>query len=308
MGQHNTIICLMGPTASGKTDIAIELLKHLPVDIISVDSAMVYRGMDIGTAKPEPAVLAAAPHRLINLCEPFETYSAAQFRQDALQEIEAILAAKRIPLLVGGTMMYFKALQQGLSILPAANPQIREELTLEAAQKGWQALHERLQAVDPISAAKIHPNDAQRLQRALEVYLITGQPVSILQQAAKQPLPYRVINLILAPGDKNLLKERIAARFRQMLTKGFIDEVINLRLDTRLTIAAPSMRAVGYRQIWQYLDGEISYQEMQEHGIIATQQLAKRQFTWLNAWENANWFDSLDSLLLNKLLRVLENV
>lgn len=305
--QQKTIVCLMGPTASGKTDLAIDLLKYAPFEIISVDSAMVYRGMDIGTAKPEPAILQIAPHRLINQCEPYEAYSAAQFRSDALQEIENIFALGRIPLLVGGTMLYFKALQQGLATLPEANPLIRAQLLAEAEQSGWASLYARLQKIDPIAAARIHPNDPQRLQRALEVYLITGQSIThLLAESQQTPFPYPVINLILAPSDRNLLREKIVQRFSKMLTKGFVEEVQRLQQDPRLTVDKPAMKSVGYRQVWLYLQGILGYQDMQERGIIATQQLAKRQLTWLRTWPNASCFDSCAPNTMEKILLCLQ--
>lgn len=303
------IVCLMGPTASGKTDLAIELVKQGPFEIVSVDSAMVYRGMDIGTAKPDPITLRTAPHRLIDICEPYQNYSVAQFRADAYQAIEHIFSAGKIPLLVGGTMLYFKGLLEGLSNLPMANPQIRGELLAEAGSHGWQSLHQRLQTVDPIAAARIHPNDPQRLQRALEIYLITGKPMTeLLAEHKKEQFPYKVINLILFPSDRILLREKILRRFRQMLTKGLILEVEQLKKDTRLTLEQPSMKSVGYRQVWLYLEGKLSYQDMEERGIIATQQLAKRQLTWLRTWPNASLFDSEDPRIKEKIFHYLKDM
>lgn len=306
---HNTVICLLGPTASGKTDLAIELFNKGPFDIISVDSAMVYRGMDIGTAKPDPILLQRVPHQLIDICEPTEAYSAAQFRTDAQLAIKRSFTLKRIPLLVGGTMLYFKALQQGLSPLPVADPEIRAQLSAEAEQLGWASLYAKLQRIDPLSAARIHPNDPQRIQRALEVYLITGKTMSfLLTEHPQQPLPYQTINLILAPAERSRLKERITHRFSEMLTKGLIHEVEQLRSKySALTADMPAMRSVGYRQVWQYLDGEISYQEMQKQGVYATEQLAKRQFTWLRAWQNAHWFDNAEKGLVAKVLQFLSH-
>ncbi len=273
----------MGPTASGKTDLAVALVEALPVEIVSVDSALVYRGMDIGTAKPEAETLARAPHRLIDICEPDEVYSAARFRDDALAEIEQIHAAGRIPLLVGGTMLYFRALLDGFSELPSADPVIRARLEAEAGEYGWEHLHRRLQAVDPEAAARIHPNDPQRLQRALEVWEITGEPISRLQQIRHGGLRSRfsVASVALVPADRAILHERIARRFDAMLAAGFIDEVASLRASGKLDLSLPSMKSVGYRQVWQYLDGELDYREMREKGIVATRQLAKRQLTWL---------------------------
>ena len=284
-------IMLMGPTASGKTDLAVELVRQLPCDIVSVDSAMVYRGMDIGTAKPGPEILAVAPHRLIDICEPSEVYSAARFREDALRAMAAIHAAGRIPLLVGGTMLYFRALQTGLSPLPPADPEVRGRLEAEAAERGWPHLHERLACVDPVAARRIHPNDPQRLQRALEVYELTGCPLSTLQQrgAAVDDLPYRLLKLVRAPRERAVLHRRIARRFHAMLEQGFEQEVRGLWARGDLTPQSPAMRSVGYRQILKYLSGAYTYRDMVERGIIATRQLAKRQFTWLRAEANCHW-------------------
>lgn len=302
-----TAVFIMGPTASGKTALAVECVKALPCDIISVDSALVYRGMDIGTAKPDAETLRIAPHRLINLIDPAEAYSAAQFRQDALREIADIASHGRIPLLVGGTMLYFRALQQGLSALPSAEPEVRERLEQEAAQQGWAYMHQRLAQVDPASAARIHPNDPQRIQRALEVYETTGQAMSELwQQQDEQPLPYNVIKIALLPADREVLRERIALRFRQMLELGLVDEVRALRARGDLNLAMPSMRSVGYRQVWEYLDGMLSYEDMVEKGIIATRQLAKRQLTWLRKEPKCNVYD-INPLNYAEILKNLKN-
>jgi len=277
-------IFLMGPTASGKTDLAVALVEALPLEIISVDSALVYRGMDIGTAKPDAATLARAPHRLIDFLDPGEAYSAAQFRQDALREIESVLGAGRVPLLVGGTMLYFRALQYGLSDLPSADPEVRARLDAWAERDGWRALHDRLRDVDPEAAARIHPNDPQRLQRALEVYELTGRPLSSFHQAGRAgDFPYRLLKLGLVPRDRGLLHDRIAARFERMLQAGLVDEVKALRARGDLDIGLPSMRSVGYRQVWEYLDGNYDYETMVRKGIAATRQLAKRQLTWLRS-------------------------
>ncbi|MGY0220001.1 tRNA (adenosine(37)-N6)-dimethylallyltransferase MiaA [Endozoicomonadaceae bacterium StTr2] len=303
-------IFLMGPTASGKTDLAIKLSQQLPCDIISVDSAMVYRDMDIGTAKPSHEELAQAPHRLIDFQDPAEPYSAADFRRDALDEINRIVAAGRIPLLVGGTMLYFKALKEGLSTLPPADEKIRAQLLQEAEEKGWPALHEELQRVDPVAGARINPNDPQRMQRALEIYRLTGRSMTELQQETPpggDDFPCRILSLAVAPEERSVLHERIALRYRKMLEQGFIDEVKALRQRDDLNISLPSIRAVGYRQVWEYLDGNLSYDEMVDKGIIATRQLAKRQFTWLRSWPDLNWLDSLSDTLLEDAMALVEN-
>lgn len=301
-------VCLMGPTASGKTDLAVALVETLPLDIISVDSVMVYRGMDIGSAKPDAGTLARAPHRLIDICDPAEPYSAARFRDDALREMAEITAQGRIPLLVGGTMLYFRALMNGLSTLPSADADIRTRLEAEAEVDGWASLHRRLAEVDPEAAARIHPNDPQRLQRALEVYELTGTPLSELQrtQQADQPLPYRIAKLAVAPADRTILHERIAQRYELMLQNGLIDEVEALRQRGDLHQDMPALRAVGYRQVWEYLSGSLNYTEMVERGIIATRQLAKRQFTWLRSEPELTLLDSLDRRLRETALKFIE--
>jgi tRNA dimethylallyltransferase len=298
----------MGPTASGKTDLAVELVRRLPVEIISVDSAMVFRGMDIGTAKPDTQTLTEAPHRLIDILDPAEAYSAARFREDALQHMAEITAAGKIPLLVGGTMLYYRALQQGLATLPEADPAVRARLEAEAQEKGWQALHDRLARVDPPSAERIHPNDPQRLQRALEVYELSGQPLSELwRQQQGNALPYRLVKLVVAPDDRADLHERIALRFELMLQQGLIEEVEALYRRGDLSPDLPSIRCVGYRQVWQYLAGELSREGMSERGIVATRQLAKRQFTWLRSEENLRWFATFDDRLVEKVLKFLDD-
>lgn len=291
-------IALMGPTASGKTAVAVELCERLPVEIVSVDSAQVYRGLDIGTAKPDAATLARAPHRLIDIRDPGEVYSAAQFRTDALAAMAAISAAGRIPLLVGGTMLYFQALLFGLSELPPADPAIRRQIDEEAAARGWEALHGELAVVDPAAAARIHPGDPQRLQRALEVWRATGRPLSDWQRrgAARQKepwpqpaadLPCRVLQLAIAPGDRAVLHERIAGRFEAMVAAGLVGEVQAL-LDAGVDSGAPALRSVGYRQVCDYLAGELNREQMIQRGIVATRQLAKRQLTWLRSWRQVN--------------------
>ncbi len=304
-GARPPVIFLMGPTASGKTAAAVEIVRHLPVEIISVDSALIYRGMNIGTAKPSPHVLAQAPHRLIDILEPGEAYSAARFREDALREIADIQAHGRVPLLVGGTMLYFRALQYGLSELPKADPAVRARLEEEVREQGLQALHARLAEVDPQAAARIHANDPQRILRALEVYELAGRPMSELMARGRvEPFPYSVAKWIVAPRDRKWLHQRIEARFRQMLREGFIEEVQALRERGDLDLSKPSMRAVGYRQVWEYLEGRYDYEKMVERGIIATRQYAKRQMTWLRSEQGASWFMSddpeLPALLLNR--------
>lgn len=301
-------VCLMGPTASGKTDLAVTLVETLPMEIISVDSVMVYRGMDIGSAKPNSETLARAPHRLIDICDPLEAYSAARFRDDALREMADITARDRIPLLVGGTMLYFRALLAGLSTLPSADVEIRTRLEEEAAAEGWASLHRRLTEVDPEAGARIHPNDPQRIQRALEVYELTGTPLSELQQSQQcdQPLPYRIIKLAVAPVDRTILHERIAQRFELMLQNGLIEEVETLRQRGDLHLDLPALRAVGYRQVWEYLSGKLDYTAMVERGIIATRQLAKRQFTWLRSEPELTLLDSLDRRLREMALKIIQ--
>lgn len=303
----------MGPTCSGKTGAAVELVQRLPVEIINVDSALVYQGLDIGAARPEPEVLAKAPHRLLGFLDPAEPYSAARFREDALREIADIHAAGRVPLLVGGTMLYFKALQQGLADLPAADPQVRAEIDAIAREHGWPEVHRLLAEVDPEAAARLKPNDGQRLQRALEVYRITGESLSALHRRQQSvalsdtgaggapAFPYTANCFALAPGSRALLHERIAMRFRAMLEQGLVAEVERLRERADLHRELPAIKAVGYRQVWDYLDGRYGYEEMVERGIIATRQLAKRQFTWLRGWPDLEWFDSDAADLIEQL-------
>jgi tRNA dimethylallyltransferase len=284
-------IFLMGPTASGKTDLAIELHERLPVGLISVDSAMVYRGMDIGTAKPSAEELARAPHRLIDICDPAESYSAARFREDALREMREISASGRIPLLVGGTMLYFRALQYGLSELPAADPAIRARLEAELRRSGLAALHDRLADVDPLAAQRIHRNDPQRTLRALEVWESTGRRLSELQAAAGEAMPFRPLKLVRSPGSRAELYERINQRFLAMLERGLVEEVEALVARGDLDPEMPSMRSVGYRQVWAWLRGEFSRDQMVERGQAATRQLAKRQITWLRSESACLWLD-----------------
>ncbi|ALT00031.1 tRNA (adenosine(37)-N6)-dimethylallyltransferase MiaA [Lacimicrobium alkaliphilum] len=285
-------IFLMGPTASGKTDLAIRLTQELPCEIISVDSAMIYKGMDIGTAKPSAEELAAAPHRLIDILDPAQSYSAADFRQDALREMQDITRRGNIPLLVGGTMMYFKVLLEGISPLPAADKTVRAEIEAEAATSGWSELHQQLAAVDEVSARRIHPNDPQRLTRALEVYRLTGKSLTQLSQQSSPPLPYQVTQFAIAPADRQVLHERIARRFELMLQQGFEQEVRKLFQRTDLHEDLPAIRCVGYRQMWEYLQQRYDHQEMVFRAIVATRQLAKRQLTWLRSWQDLNWLDT----------------
>ncbi|MBU6510180.1 MAG: tRNA (adenosine(37)-N6)-dimethylallyltransferase MiaA [Gammaproteobacteria bacterium] len=286
-------ILLMGPTAAGKTALALELVRRFPCDIISVDSAMVYRGMDIGTAKPDAATLRSAPHRLIDILDPAESYSAGRFRQDALAAMAEITAAGRVPLLVGGTMLYFRALQQGLAQLPTAEAHLRAELDARAARLGWPALHAELARVDPAAAARIHVHDPQRIQRALEVFYLTGRPVSELHAAAEvQDSMYRYVRLAVAPASRAQLHEHIVSRFQAMMAAGFLAEVAGLRKRGDLSRVHTSMRAVGYRQLWEHLDGECDLPTAVQRGIVATRRYAKRQFTWLRAETGVQWFES----------------
>ena len=297
-------IFLMGPTASGKSALAMELVQRLPCDIISVDSALVYRGMDIGTAKPTATELALAPHRLIDLLDPAQAYSAADFCRDALREMAAITAAGRIPLLVGGTMLYYKALLDGLSPLPEADPQIRAQIEAEAQALGWAVLHQQLLQIDPVAGARIHPNDPQRLSRALEVYRITGKSMTELTQQSGTELPYRTLQYAIAPADRALLRQRIAERFDAMLAQGFEAEVRTLFDRGDLSPDLPSIRCVGYRQMWDYLAGVIDYEEMRYRGTVATNQLAKRQLTWLRGWSHPlTWLETGSQLNPDIILR-----
>lgn len=297
-------IFLMGPTAAGKTDTAIALHEQLGHELISVDSAMVYRGMDIGSAKPSATELARAPHRLIDLRDPTEPYSAADFRQDALNEMRQISAAGKVPLLVGGTMLYYKHLVEGVANMPAADPVIRERLAAQRQAEGLEALHQTLMDVDPISAQRIHPNDPQRLMRALEVYYASGRPMSELwKEQQPETFPWRVLSIALSPSDRSVLHARIEKRFTAMLSEGLIDEVAALKKRDDLHIDLPAMKSVGYRQVWEYLDGEYDYAALKERGVIATRQLAKRQLTWLRSWSNLAWIDSQQAGVVDKTLK-----
>ena len=290
--QHPPAIFLMGPTASGKTALAIEMCKRFPVDIISVDSALVYRGMDVGTAKPDAGTLRRAPHALIDIRDPAETYSVAEFRADALEEMSKITNRGRVPLLAGGTMLYFRALSRGLARLPAASPVIRQVIEEQAREAGWHAMHAQLAARDPEIAGRIHPNDSQRISRALEVIELTGRKMSELQQEQEeQALEYRVLKIIACPQPRATLHARIEMRFQQMLEEGFMDEMEALRKRGDLKREMPSMRCVGYRQAWGYLESEDSFDEMRLKAVAATRQLAKRQLTWLRQETGALWYD-----------------
>jgi len=307
-------ICLMGPTAAGKTALAVELVQRLPFEIINVDSAQIYQQMDVGTGKPDAATLKRAPHRLLDFLDPAERYSAAQFRDDALREMRDIHAQGRVPLLVGGTMLYFRALRYGLAEMPSADPEVRQEIETLAQREGWSAVHERLAAVDPEAAQRIHPNDPQRLQRALEVWMVSGRTMTSLHRnptdggADDRELPFRLEFFSVQPGLRSVLHEKITARFRQMLDDGFVEEVERLYQRGDLGLHLPSMRSVGYRQIWQYLEGEIRFEAMVERGIIATRQLAKRQVTWLRSWQSLRNFDSEDTRTLDHLLSDLKTL
>ena len=297
----------MGPTASGKTDLAMKLYDQLPCEIVSVDSAMIYRGMNIGTAKPDAELLSKYPHRLIDIRDPDEAYSAAEFRRDALALIEEIRAAGKIPLLTGGTMLYFHALKNGLASLPKADSGVRERILNQAQAEGWDAIHRRLAEVDPESAARLNPNDSQRLQRALEVYEISGRTMTELwaEQEAQKP-DFKIIPMAVMPTERSELHDRIAQRFDIMLDQGFVDEVKTLWDRGDLNLQMPSVRCVGYRQVWEYFAGTWDYDTMKFKGVVATRQLAKRQVTWLRSWENLAWMDTHDPKLLSNALKLIE--
>lgn len=323
-------ICLMGPTAAGKTDLALALTQSLPCDIVSVDSALIYKGMDIGTAKPDKAFLKQAPHRLIDIIEPYESYSVARFYRDAKREMQTITEAGRVPLLVGGTMMYYRIIQQGIADLPSADEQVRQEISKVAEQQGWAYIHRLLAEVDPEAAERIKPTDPQRLQRALEIYRVTGTSMTQIWQDQRDAagkknqcsytdtqndswsgglpaLPYRFLNFSIAPQDRKVLHQRIAQRFDSMLENGFIEEVKGFYAHEKMHAALPSMRCVGYRQAWDFLDGKLSYDELRERGVIATRQLAKRQLTWLRSWPNLYQLETNDIKVLAKALKIVEN-
>jgi len=294
-GEPPPAIVLMGPTASGKTRLALDLAHVLPLEVVSVDSAQVYRDMNVGTAKPSAAQRAAVPHHLIDIIDPTEAYSAARFREDALRLMREITARRRIPLLVGGTMLYFKALREGLSDLPESDAKVRADIDAAAAQRGSQALHAELARVDPETATRLKPTDAQRIQRALEIFRISGKPMSqLLRRGKSAALPFRLIELALVPSDRGALHRRIEERFDAMLERGLVEELRALRERYALRPGLPSMRCVGYRQVWQFLEGQIDRDELRNRGIFATRQLAKRQLTWLRATPEIRSFDCLD--------------
>jgi tRNA dimethylallyltransferase len=297
-------IALMGPTAAGKTALALDWAERLGTEVISVDSALVYRGLDIGAAKPTPAELARVRHHLVDIRDPHDAYSAADFAADALVPMQALAAQGQVPVLVGGTGLYFRALLDGLSDLPEADPALRAQIEREAAERGWPAMHAAMAAVDPAAARRIHANDPQRITRALEVYRAGGIPISTLQTSSRRrPFPFRMLRLVLTPADRSVLHSRIESRFDAMLAAGFLDEVRRLAADPRLHPDLPAIRAVGYRQAWAHLDGTLDFEAFRAQGIAATRQLAKRQLTWLRGEHDARWFDpqtdrrSLDTAL-----------
>lgn len=301
MNDAKPVIAIMGPTASGKTGLALELASVADIEIISVDSALVFRSMNIGTAKPTAEEQAIAPHWLLDIRDPAEAYSVAEFCRDATALIADVHQRNRVPVLVGGTMMYFNALINGISSLPKSDERIRDEILAQAEQDGWQKLHEELCSVDPVSGARIHPNDPQRLTRALEVFRNTGKTLTAWQQEKVERCPYAITQFAIAPQDRSVLHERIAKRFDEMLQNGFIGEVKNLYERGDLHEGLPSIRSVGYRQVWQFLEGQLDREEMRERGIIATRQLAKRQLTWLRGWPDLHWLDTFSKDNLTKI-------
>ncbi len=294
-------IFIIGPTASGKTGLAMKLMEHFPIELISVDSALIYKDMDIGTAKPTAEELAIAPHRLISFLDPSQSYSAADFRKDALREMQEITEKGKIPVLVGGTMLYYRALENGLAVLPEAAPEVRKKLSDEAEEKGWDVLHQRLVEVDPVAGQRIHPNDKQRIQRALEVFELTGKPLTELQKEAQlDALPYRLLKIALIP-EREWIRDLAEKRFEIMVEQGFLNEVKTLYERDDLHDDLPSIRCVGYRQAWQYLEGKLDADEMKERAVIATRQLAKRQMTWMRSEPDITRYDAknyqLDSVV-----------
>jgi len=301
MRQDYPVIALMGPTASGKTGLAIELAKELGGEVISVDSALIYKGMDIGTAKPTEEEKDGIPHWLIDTHDPSESYSVSEFFDDAIVRVSEIISRGNVPILAGGTMMYFNALVKGIADLPEASAEIRAEIEAEANQLGWQVLHEQLTQVDATCAEKIHPNDPQRLTRALEVYRSTGKPLSWWQAQPHKKAPFELLQFAIAPEERRVLHQRIERRFDIMLENNFIAEVEKLHQRPQLHIDLPAIRSVGYRQVWEYLDGHIDYATMRDRGIIATRQLAKRQLTWLRSWKSLFWLDTFADDNLKKI-------
>jgi len=297
-------ISIMGPTASGKTALAMALSDRLPCELISVDSALIYRGMDIGTAKPSPNELKQYPHKLIDILDPADSYSVADFRRDALREMNEISQRGNIPVLVGGTMLYFKSLIDGIATLPASDEATREQIAQEARERGWLDLHKELEQIDPESAKRIHPNDPQRLGRALEVHRISGKTMSSLMRDNCQPAPFNFAQFAVAPESRATLHELIASRFDIMLDSGFEAEVAALKQREDLNLDLPSMRCVGYRQMWQYLSGELNLQDMREKALAATRQLAKRQLTWLRGWSNVTWLDTFATDNIQSVLKL----
>ena len=301
INSASPVIAIMGPTASGKTGLALDIAAKVESEVISVDSALVYKGMDIGTAKPTQEERAGVVHHLIDIIDPAQSYSVSQFVNDTNALIGDILARGKVPILAGGTMMYFNALINGISPLPKSDEKIRDEITQQAQRLGWSKLHDELRGVDPISGERIHPNDPQRITRALEVYRSTGKTLTHWQQQEGEKCPYNIAQFAIAPADRAVLHERIATRFDLMLEQGFENEVVKLYERSDLHEDLPSIRSVGYRQMWQYLDGQLSYAEMRERGIIATRQLAKRQLTWLRGWEQVTWLDTFANDNLTKI-------
>ena len=306
------VICLMGPTASGKTSLAVDLVQQHPFQIVSVDSAQIYQQMNIGTGKPQKGVLDIAPHRLIDFIDPAVPYSASQFRTDAFREIDEILEVGDTPLLVGGTMLYFRVLRDGLADMPHADPEVRAEIEKLAQEQGWEAVHQQLAAVDPDSAARIHPNDPQRTQRALEVYRVSGKTITSFhaEMRAQQEalLPYNLHFFAIQPEDRGVLHGQIETRFRQMLNEGLVDEVQALRARGDLNHQLPSIKSVGYRQVWQYLDDEVDYDGMVERSIIATRQLAKRQLTWLRSWPSLQSLSNSSAHSVQHVLKYMDTI
>ena len=295
-------IVITGPTASGKTALALQLAAQMDVEIISADSAQVYRGMDIGTAKPDAATLAATPHHLIDIRNPEDPYSAANFRKDAMRLVNEIRERNRVPLIVGGTMLYLKALQDGLTDLPDADQAVRDEILFQAERDGWDAVHTELRSIDPESAARIKPGDKQRLQRALEVFRLTGKSLTDLHKNTQQACPFPLLFIAVVPPDRKILHARIEDRFMQMLASGFVAEVARLRSDKALHAELPAIKAVGYRQIWAHLGGEIDHQSMIDSAVAATRQLAKRQYTWLRSWSEVHSLDTSDASMALKII------